>query len=298
MEKKINFTSEFITKWWNDELKFQCVNNPVSEDATWTAFDSGSTHLFFKSSDGYLLKIDENIDGTLGNEIAFYQSVKTGQDCFFEFYLFDESISNSDYPQLKTILFKYEIEFISAWDDLLDKQLNIFDSNLYTEILDVGCGVLGRAHLMGINSSFMYEDFHLGQFGFVSTRRPIIFDFEGLPVKGSFSLMNRWMDYACLIRSLSYSWRIVQNSLAVKNADKLSEGRLEIFSEPPVTEWCIRCFKMVLDRDPTRAELKIIFQLMFRRCHYEVNYENSYRPEFAWIPIGDYKQLLEVYKTI
>ncbi|MCO5221166.1 MAG: phosphotransferase [Thermomicrobiales bacterium] len=154
-----------------------------------------------------------------------------------------------------------------------------------------------RAHgytlLDGLHKTRVHGDFHLGQVLVTKDGRLLVVDFEGEPQRPAFEREAKYSplkDVAGMLRSMSYATGVVASSHDVQ-ADAVSRAWLEDW-ERDARQRFLAAYRTAIAASPIpiapeeeSAFLEVLRTLETDKAFYEVRYELSSRPDWAWLPL-------------
>ncbi len=147
-------------------------------------------------------------------------------------------------------------------------------------------------HLDGLYKTRVHGDYHLGQVLVTKDGRLLVVDFEGEPHRPAHERAAKYSplrDVAGMLRSLNYAIGVVASSHDVQ-AVAASRSWLEHW-ELDARECFLAAYRIAIRTSPVpivpsddNAFTQAISVLETDKAFYEVRYELSSRPDWAWLP--------------
>lgn len=150
--------------------------------------------------------------------------------------------------------------------------------------------------LAGCYKTRVHGDYHLGQVLLTRDGRLLVVDFEGEPQRPAYEREAKYSplkDLAGMLRSLNYATGMVAGSLAAHD----SEGRVWLSRwEADARERFLTAYRTAIavaqvPIAPAGAThfARAVSVLETDKAFYEVRYELSSRPDWAWIPLDSFR---------
>ncbi|HET9660079.1 MAG TPA: phosphotransferase [Thermomicrobiales bacterium] len=154
-----------------------------------------------------------------------------------------------------------------------------------------------RAHgydvLLGAYKTRVHGDYHLGQVLVTADRRLLVVDFEGEPQRPAWEREAKYSplkDVAGMLRSLSYATGVAADAIETGSGSE-SLRWLEQWEDDARNRF-LSAYRRVVSvsavpivPDDDEAFTNIVSALEMDKALYEVRYELSSRPDWAWLPL-------------
>lgn len=151
--------------------------------------------------------------------------------------------------------------------------------------------------LGGLCKTRVHGDYHLGQVLVTKDGRLLVVDFEGEPQRPAHEREAKFSplrDVAGMLRSLNYATGVVASSLDVQ-AVAISRSWLEHWERDARARF-LDAYRKAIAASPVpiapqddESFAKVIAALEIDKAFYEVRYELSSRPDWAWLPLDSLK---------
>ncbi len=156
---------------------------------------------------------------------------------------------------------------------------------------------LGFDLLAGTSKTRVHGDYHLGQVLVTKDGRLLVVDFEGEPQRPAIEREAKYSplkDVAAMLRSLNYATGMVASTLDVQTMaasrrwlDRWERDARDRFLLAYRTAIATSAVPIAPQDDDSFA--KVISALETDKAFYEVRYELSSRPDWAWLPLDSLK---------
>lgn len=316
----IDFSNKsFLQKALNDagiEEKIENIETPKDQ----------STNPVFFINNKYCLKFNPRIIYEENREILFLQKLK-GLDCISQLLGWQMEPKEHSF----CLITKLELNSESAWDGIvklleqekyeqLEKEVKVYgqktcelhttlqktfpiDDTLssrkecYYNSLALALNKIKLNHI-SINANelpplqFIHGDLHLGQILSDKTNTAkfkLFLDFEGAPLESLHSrqkLKSPLHDIAGMLRSLDYAIVTTLNKKSKIQRNKIRDSLTKAFLDG---------YFGINEQNPKipKDKIFIIYLYCLQRSIYELSYEESSRPNWAWIPRKGMNMLLK-----
>ncbi len=151
--------------------------------------------------------------------------------------------------------------------------------------------------LSGLYKTRVHGDYHLGQVLVTKDGRLLVVDFEGEPHRPAYEREAKYSplrDVGGMLRSINYAVGVVASSHDVQ-ADAASRAWLEHWEQDARARFLV-AYRTAIAKAPVPiAPLdddefsRVIAALETDKAFYEVRYELSSRPDWAWLPLNSLK---------
>ncbi len=152
---------------------------------------------------------------------------------------------------------------------------------------------VGSSCWTGCYKTRVHGDYHLGQILVTKDGRLLVVDFEGEPHRPAHEREAKYSplrDVAGMLRSLNYATGVVASSYD-SQPDAASRGWLEAWERDARARF-LSAYRKAIVASPVpiapeddEAFSKAVAALETDKALYEVRYELSSRPDWAWLPL-------------